>query len=156
MKRAVEYLIGRDAATNGGKPQGILLDDQCNTYDEALHGVTTFISGYYLAALRAGEEWAERMGDTGHRRALPRNLPQRPGEPRQTLLERRVFPAGPARLHERARGEVGPGCMADQLIGQWWAHQLGLGYILPKEKVQAALRSIFKYNWIPDLTGFKQ
>ena len=53
------------------------------------------------------------------------------------------------------RGEVGPGCMSDQLIGQWWAHQLGLGYLLPKEKVQAALRSIFKYNWIPDLTGFK-
>ena len=53
-------------------------------------------------------------------------------------------------------GEVGPGCMADQLIGQWWAHQLGLGYILPKDKVQAALRSIFKYNWVPDLTGFKQ
>ena len=53
-------------------------------------------------------------------------------------------------------GEVGPGCMADQLIGQWWAHQLGLGYILPKEKVQTALRSIFKYNWLPDMTGFQQ
>ena len=53
-------------------------------------------------------------------------------------------------------GEVGPGCMSDQLIGQWWAHQLGLGYILPKEKVQTALRSIYKYNWIPDLTGFHQ
>ena len=46
--------------------------------------------------------------------------------------------------------------MADQLIGQWWAHQLGLGYILPKDKVQTALRSIFKYNWVPDLTGFQQ
>ena len=63
VKRAVEYLIGRDAATNGGKPQGILLDDQYNTYDQALHGVTSFMSGYYLAALRAGEEWARRMGD---------------------------------------------------------------------------------------------
>ena len=58
-------------------------------------------------------------------------------------------------LWDGTAGEVGPGCMADQLIGQWWAHQLGLGYILPKEKVQAAMRSIFKYNWIPDLTGFK-
>ena len=62
-KRAVEYLIARDAATAGGKPQGVLLDDQFNTYDEDLHGVTSFISGYYLAALRAGEEWAKRMGD---------------------------------------------------------------------------------------------
>ncbi len=56
----------------------------------------------------------------------------------------------------KRNGEVGPGCMSDQLIGQWWAHQLGLGYLLPKEKVQAAMQSIFKYNWVPDLTGFKQ
>ena len=55
----------------------------------------------------------------------------------------------------KRNGEVGPGCMADQLIGQWWAHQLALGYILPKDKVQTALRSVFKYNWVPDLTGFK-
>ena len=53
-------------------------------------------------------------------------------------------------------GEVGPGCMADQLIGQWWAHQLGLGYILPQDKVQTALRSIFKYNWLTGFAGFKQ
>ena len=45
--------------------------------------------------------------------------------------------------------------MADQLIGQWWAHQLGLGYILPKEKVVAALRSVFKYNFKSDLTGWR-
>ncbi len=59
-------------------------------------------------------------------------------------------------MGNRPTGEVGPGCMADQLIGQWWAHQLGLGYILPKDKVRAALRSVFKYNWVPDLTGLKQ
>jgi hypothetical protein len=52
-------------------------------------------------------------------------------------------------------GEVGPGCMSDQLIGQWWAHQLGLGYILPKEKVLAALKSVFKYNFKTDLTGWR-
>ncbi len=51
VKKAVEYLINRDAATGGGKPQGVLLDDQHNTYDEDLHGATSFISAYYLAAL---------------------------------------------------------------------------------------------------------
>ena len=53
------------------------------------------------------------------------------------------------------KGEVGPGCMSDQLIGQWWAHQLGLGYLLPREMVVSALRSIFKYNFKSDLTGWK-
>jgi hypothetical protein len=45
--------------------------------------------------------------------------------------------------------------MSDQLIGQWWAHQLGLGYLFPREKVVSALRSIFKYNWKSDLTGWR-
>jgi hypothetical protein len=41
------------------------------------------------------------------------------------------------------------------LIGQWWAHQLGLGYILPKDNVVQALKSVFKYNFKADLTGWK-
>ena len=154
VKRAVEYLIQRDAATAHGEPEGVLRDDQFNTYDEALHGVTTFISGYYLAALRAGEAWARRRGETA-------------------AAERfhAIFERGQRRLvelcwngeyfeqylpdYQRRQGEVGPGCMADQLIGQWWAHQLGLGYLLPQEKVVAALKSVFKYNWKSDLTGWR-
>jgi hypothetical protein len=57
--------------------------------------------------------------------------------------------------YKTRQGEVGPGCMADQLIGQWWSHQLGLGYLLPKEMVVSALRSIFKYNFHSDLTGWR-
>ncbi len=154
IRKAVQYLIDRDAATSGGSPNGTLEDDQWNTYDEALHGVTTFISGYYLAALRAGEEWAKRVGDAETARRF-----------------REVFEKGRARLvevcwdgeyfrqelpgYERMPGEVGPGCMADQLIGQWWAHQLGLGYILPEDKVKSALRAVFRHNWMSDLTGWK-
>jgi uncharacterized protein (DUF608 family) len=154
VKRAVEYLIARDANGAGGQAAGILQDDQWNTYDEALHGVTTFISGYYLAALRAGEEWARRMGDTATAGRF-----------------RDVFQKGQAKLVQLCwngdyfqqhlpdylsrQGEFGPGCMADQLIGQWWAHQLGLGYILPKDKVVSALRAIYKNNFKTDLTGWK-
>ena len=154
VKRAVEYLIARDAKASNGQPGGLLQDDQWNTYDEALHGVTTFISGYYLAALRAGEEWARRMDD---------------GVAADHFHE--IFESGQQKLVElcwngeyfqqhlpdylNRKGEVGPGCMSDQLLGQWWAHQLGLGYILPKDNVLSALHSIFKYNWKSDLTGWK-
>lgn len=154
VKRAVDYLAQRDAATSGGEPNGVLEDDQWNTYDEALHGVTTFISGYYLAALRAGEEWARRMGDDA-----------------TAARYRGIFEQGQKRLiefcwngeyfqqhlpgYEKLPGEVGPGCMSDQMIGQWWAHQLGLGYLFPREMVVSSLRSIFRYNWIPDLTDWR-
>jgi non-lysosomal glucosylceramidase len=154
IQRAVEYLIDRDAKASGGDACGVLQNDQWNTYDEALHGVTTFISGYYLAALRAGEEWARRMSES------------------ETADHfHSIFERGRKRLIElcwngeyfeqhlpdygQRQGEIGPGCMSDQLIGQWWAHQLGLGYILPEDKVKSALRSIFKYNFKPDLTGWK-
>ncbi|HWD19326.1 MAG TPA: GH116 family glycosyl-hydrolase [Verrucomicrobiae bacterium] len=154
VKHAVEYLIARDAQSGGGAAQGILQDDQWNTYDEALHGVTSFISGYYLAALRAGEEWARRLHDT----ATAERFHQ-------------IFLAGQKKLLElcwngeyfqqhlpdyaQREGEIGPGCLANQLIGQWWAHQLNLGYILPPENVKTALQSVFKYNFKSDLTGWK-
>jgi uncharacterized protein (DUF608 family) len=153
-KQAVEYLIDRDAKADGGATVGFLQDDQWNTYDEALHGITTFISGYYLAALRAGEEWARRIGEPGtadrYHGIFKRG--------QKTLVElcwngeyfQQHLPDYLEREHE-----VGPGCMSDQLLGQWWAHQLDLGYILPRAKVVSALRSVFKYNWKSDLTGWK-
>ncbi len=154
IKRAVEYLIDRDAAGSDGAANGVLEDDQWNTYDEALHGVTTFISGYYLAALRAGEEWAKRVGDQGT--AARFHAVFEKGRARQVELcwdgeyFRQNLPG-----YEGMPGEVGPGCMSDQLIGQWWAHQLGLGYILPEAKVKSALSAVFRHNFKTDLTGWK-
>lgn len=154
IRKAVDYLMRRDAVTSNGMPNGLLEDDQWNTYDEALHGVSGFIGTYYLAALRAGEAMAERSGDKAFAARC-----------------RSVFLAGQKNLiarcwngeylqqdlpgYEKRGGEVGPGCMADQLIGQWWAHQLGLGYLLPPEMVKTALKSVFRHNWMPDLTGWK-
>jgi len=154
IKKAVEYLIARDAKTHGGQAAGYLEDDQWNTYDEALHGVTTFVSVYYLAALRAGEEWARRMGDAATADQFHAVF-LKGQENLQKLCWNGEYFQQKLDDYLKRKGEVGPGCMADQLIGQWWAHQLGLGYILPKERVQEALRSVFKYCWKPDLTGWK-
>jgi len=150
IKKAVEYLVGRD----GKNPDGIIEDEQWHTYDVAAYGPNPFLGSYYLAALRAGEEMAKRAGDFETARRW-----------------RRIFERGSKRLVELCwNGEYfqqnypdykkrpyqwGPGCLADQLIGQWWAHQLGLGYLLPPEKVRKALASIFKYNWLSDLFNWR-
>jgi uncharacterized protein (DUF608 family) len=154
VKRAVEYLIARDAAGTGGQEGGILQDDQWNTYDEALHGVTSFISGYYLAALRAGEEWARRVGD-GPAALRFQTIFEKGRENLQKLCWNGEYFEQKLDDYLKRKGEVGPGCMSDQLIGQWWAHQLGLGYLLPRDRVQSALRAIFRHNWKSDLTGWK-
>lgn len=161
VKLAVEYLIARDA--DGGEPDGVLEGAQFNTYDQSIHGVTTFISGYYLAALRAGEEWAKRMGDTKTAERFHAiflkgqdNLVKRCWNGEYFQQDLPGYGDKKYEVMGMNVGEVGTGCMADQLIGQWWAHQLGLGYILPKDKVRAALRAVFKSNWLTDVAGFRQ
>jgi uncharacterized protein (DUF608 family) len=154
VKRAVEYLIDRDAKSADGQPQGILQDEQWNTYDEALHGVTTFLSGYYLAALRAGEEWARRMDDAATAERFHEIFLRGQKKLVELCWNGEYFQQYLLDYQQR-QGEVGPGCMSDQLIGQWWAYQLDLGYILPREMVVSSLRSIYKYNFKSDLTGWK-
>jgi len=43
--------------------------------------------------------------------------------------------------------QYGEGCLSDQLLGQWFAHVVGLGYLLEPEHVKQAVHSIFKNNW---------
>jgi hypothetical protein len=54
-------------------------------------------------------------------------------------------------LEKHPRHQYGDGCLADQLFGQGWAHQVGLGYVYPKENVDATLSAIWRYNWAPDI-----
>jgi len=47
--------------------------------------------------------------------------------------------------------QFGRGCLSDQLIGQWYASMLGLGYLYNPANVWKALGSVFRYNWKPNL-----
>jgi Glycosyl-hydrolase family 116, catalytic region len=48
--------------------------------------------------------------------------------------------------------QLGPGCLVDQLFGQYFAHIIGLGYLAKPENVAKALASILKFNF---KRGFK-
>src|SRR5438876_7512292 len=43
--------------------------------------------------------------------------------------------------------QVGAGCLADQLVGQYMAHICGIGYLLNRDHVKTTLSSIMKYNF---------
>jgi uncharacterized protein (DUF608 family) len=51
------------------------------------------------------------------------------------------------------RYQYGTGCLSDQLFGQCLAHVAGLGYVLPREHVRSALKSIVRNNFRRDLRG---
>jgi uncharacterized protein (DUF608 family) len=59
-------------------------------------------------------------------------------------------------LKKHPKYQYEKGCLSDQLFGQGWAHQLALGYIYPTEQVKQALRSIWKYNWAPDIGPYNE
>jgi len=50
--------------------------------------------------------------------------------------------------------QIGEGCHIDQVIGQWHAHIIELGYIFDSEKVRKALNSLFKYNFKENLRDY--
>jgi uncharacterized protein (DUF608 family) len=150
IKKVLEYQISRDA--NG---DGIIEDDQHNTYDIEFHGANTMVGSLYLAALRAGEEMALLVGDGAFAKRCRKIFESGSKYSVENLYDGEYFIQDDK---EREKGRpgfrknyYGNGCLSDQLFGQGWAHQVGLGYIYPKDKVRSALEAIYKYNWTPDV-----
>jgi uncharacterized protein (DUF608 family) len=121
---------------------GVLVGEQPVTYDIALHGPNMFVGSLWLAAIRAMEEMAKIVEEP--LAAHYAELFARAGERYDTLLFNGEFYSQRATAAEH---EFGEGCLADQLLGQWWAHQLELGYLLPRERVVSALQAIVGHNF---------
>jgi hypothetical protein len=46
---------------------------------------------------------------------------------------------------------IGEGCYIDQVLGQWWASQLGLGRLYNGTIIRQSLSSLWDYNFCPDI-----
>src|SRR5438105_4660683 len=114
VKKAVEYLIKRDSG--GSTPEGLISDDQWNTYDNAIHGVNSFIGSYYLAALHAGAALADRMGDSDSAKRY-REIAAKGSENLMKRCWNGEYFQQDLPGYEKKSGEYGPGCLSDQLIG---------------------------------------
>jgi len=145
IKMALEFSITRD-----GNDDGLIEVSQHNTYDINFEGPNTFVGSLYLAALRAGEEMAKDMGDQQFAKRCRKIFESGSRLSAERLWDGEYF-IQLVDLKKHPKHQYAKGCLSDQLFGQGWAHQLGLGYIYPKEKVVNALRSVWKYNWTPDV-----
>lgn len=151
---------GWDADQNG-----VMEGIQHNTYDVEFYGPNSMMTSWYLGALRSSEEMARAMGDAefaGKCRSVfekgshwvDENLYN--GEYYIQIVQ------GVKDLSSAPKGlilgmgskdpanpdfQVGTGCLTDQLLGQYMAHVVGLGYLLDSEHVRKAMNSIYKYNF---------
>jgi uncharacterized protein (DUF608 family) len=166
-KRALEFAW----IENGwdGNRDGVAEGVQHNTYDVEFYGPNPLCGIYYLGALRAGEEMAGVLGDQDaaaeyHRlfesgsRWFDENLfngqyyiQKVEGRPESQIAAGTRVGMG-AGNSLKPDYQMGDACLADQLLGQMQAHVAGLGYLLQEANVRAALKSVYKYNYRPNLS----
>jgi uncharacterized protein (DUF608 family) len=164
VQKVIGYLIERDAAQEDSvnrradlsKADGVIEDVQHTTWDSNFVGPNGYVETWYLAALRAAEEMARRKADNAQANRY------------RALYEsgRRFMLAslwnGDYFVHMPPKGrptvalatpviEYRNGCLSNQLVGQAWALQLGLGELYPHDRIVTTLRSIYRYNWTPDV-----
>ena len=145
LKRAMQYLIKVDSNADG-----LIETVQPNTYDIAFYGANTYVGGLYLGALRAAERMARVMRDTVFGDSC-RLIAQRGSENTSRRLFNGEYFIQDVDLGAHPQYQYGRGCLADQVFGQTWADLTGLGDIYPADQTLSALRSIWRYNWAPDV-----
>jgi len=166
-KRALEFAW----IENGwdGDRDGVAEGVQHNTYDVEFYGPNPLCGIWYLGALRAGEEMARAVGDPDSAREYRRlfengrkwfdtNLFN--GEYYIQKVVGREADRIPAALRIGSGAanpaapdyQMGEACLVDQLLGQYMAHVVGLGYLLDEGHVRQTLKSIFRYNYRANLS----
>ncbi|MEI6076366.1 MAG: GH116 family glycosyl hydrolase [Verrucomicrobiota bacterium] len=151
IKQATEWLIAQDK--NG---DGIIEGWQSTTLDcGSWWGAMSWTSLLYQAALRAGVEMAGELGDKEFPAKLQPILDVGSKNLTKRLWNGEYFFHIPDPSHENSF-VLGNGCHIDQVYGQAWADQVGLGYLLPQKYVRSALRSLWKYNFTTDVGPYRK
>ncbi len=149
---------------------------QHHTLDMELFGPNSWLTGMYLAALKAGAEIAEHLGETESAAEYRQIFARGKAWADENLFNGEyyyqdidlgdksivdayaddlVIQGGSAQKaywteeHGEIKYQIGAGSSIDQVLGQWHASLYGLGEIFDPEKVKMASAAIFKYNYKP-------
>ena len=128
--------------------QDCVLDgQQHNTYDIEFYGVNSLGNSIYYAALKAGAEMAEYLGE--HERSQKWRSMEQAGCKRmdEMLFNGEYYRQVTDGDIDEYKYQYGEGCLSDQLLGQTLAHLYGLGHLFPEDHVKSAVFAIYKYNF---------
>jgi len=144
---------------------GVMEGCQHNTMDVEYYGPNPQMEFWYLGALRAAEEMSHYLGETAFAERCSDLFRKGSAWTDENLFngeyyEHHVYPPGTAdavanglisdmgsKDFKHPELQLGTGCLVDQLVGQYMAHLLGLGYLANPDNIKTTLESIKKYNF---------
>ncbi len=147
IKLSLQYLINLDK--EDGEANGTIFGEQHNTLDAEWYGNIPVITSLYLAALAAAIAMAKAMNDIKAEQVYT-NILETGKTNIEKLFNGEYFIQQEDPKHKKAIG-IGKGCYIDQVFGQGWAHQVGLGQLYNKEMIDSSLDALWKYNFVPDM-----
>jgi uncharacterized protein (DUF608 family) len=142
---------------------GVMEGRQHNTMDVDFYGPNPQMAFWYLGALKAGSEMAKFMKDREFEKKCNDLFASGSKWIDEHLFngeyyEHKITDPNTfefINMDDAAKipvFQLGNGCMADQLVGQYMAHICGLGYLAKPENVRTTLASIMKYNFLSDFS----
>ena len=149
IKRTIQFLLSCDR--NGDGMEDTPLE---NTLDAVWDGEIAWIVGLCIAGVEAGGRMAREMGDSQLAERCADYV--RLGRANMTakLFNGEYFIHRPdPKVGRRAIGTYNT-CHIDQVYGQSWAFQAGLGRVLDRAPTLSALRALWKYNFFEDVGPF--
>jgi uncharacterized protein (DUF608 family) len=148
---------------------GVMEGVQHNTMDVEYFGPNPQMQIWYLGALKAGREMALAMKDKSFAKQCEElfeygskwtddNLFNGEYYFQKIVIPESVKDIAPSLMAGMGSKDLtepdyqlGTGCLVDQLVGQYMAHVVGLGYLVNKQNIRKTLESILRYNQVQDM-----
>lgn len=176
IRKSLEYAWSPDNFDGwDADGDGVLEGRQHHTLDMELFGPSSWLEGFYLAALKCGAEMAESLGET-ESAAKYRELFEKGQKwsdenlwggkwymqkvdltDKSTLEKYKICGDAMSYWNSEAgeiKYQIGEGSEIDQMLAQWHANILGIGDIYDKKQRMTALKSMFENNFKEDMREF--
>ncbi|MEZ4729679.1 MAG: GH116 family glycosyl-hydrolase [Caldilineaceae bacterium] len=181
VKKSLEFAWSPDNIDRWDPEKtGVLWGRQHHTLDMELFGPNSWLTGFYLGALKAGAEMAAHLGEADaaaeYQAIFQRGKAwvdanlfngeyyiQKIDLTDKALVESfaindEVLIQGGNTMqaywneeHQEIKYQIGEGSSIDQILPQWHADLYGLGDLYDPAQVKKASAAIFKYNYIPEM-----
>ncbi len=146
IKKALQWLMAQDRNHDGMEDTPIE-----NTLDAVWDGEIAWLVGLCIAAVKAGQMMAGEMDDAAFEKACASYVEMGSRNMEEKLFNGEYFIHRPDPVLGRQKLGSYNTCHIDQVYGQGWAFQAGLGRIIDRQKTLSALRALWKYNFTPDV-----